>query len=79
MVLKARFSGKKKTPPKWRSFGTFATKPNSHWTSGMPLDSLAQTDELLLPPVMQRCNAGFRLEELAHEAAVGEFQAVSNL
>ena len=30
-------------------------------------------------PVMQRCNAGFRLEELAHEAAVGEFQAVSNL
>lgn len=42
-------------------------------------DSSAQTDELLLPPVMQRCNAGFRLEELAHEAAVGEFQAVSNL
>ena len=28
---------------------------------------------------MQRCNAGFRLEKLAHETAVGKFQAVCNL
>lgn len=33
MVLKERFSGKKKTPPKWRSFGTFARKMKFHWTS----------------------------------------------
>lgn len=50
-----------------------------YWKFVGALLSYIQTDELLLPPVMQRCNAGFRLEELAHEAAVGEFQAVSNL
>lgn len=35
--------------------------------------------KLLPTPVMQRRNSGFRLEILAHETAVGEFQAVCNL
>ena len=43
------------------------------------LDATVHTDELLPPPVMQRRNAGFCLEKLAHETAAREFQAVCNL